>query len=55
MRFLNLTGPGVATDVDFCPNCHVLLDQYGDDKVCPLCRYEARPPGRQRRIRRQRR
>jgi len=40
MRFLNISGPGVATDEDFCPNCHVLLDQSDDHKICPLCRYQ---------------
>jgi hypothetical protein len=43
MRFLNISGPGVATDEDqeFCPNCHILLDERGGGKACPLCRYEA--------------
>jgi ribosomal protein S27AE len=54
MRFLNITGPGVAADEDFCPHCHVLLNQHGDDKVCPLCRYEAHPHEPRRRIRRRR-
>jgi hypothetical protein len=34
MRFLNISGPGIATDEDFCPNCHVLLDQHDGDKAC---------------------
>lgn len=54
MRFLNISGPGVATDEDFCPTCHVLLDERESSKSCPLCRYDARQP-RQRRVRRQRR
>ena len=41
MRFLNITGPGVATDGDFCPNCHVVLDQHDGHTACLLCRYEA--------------
>jgi ribosomal protein S27AE len=55
MRFLNISGPGVATDEGFCPNCHVLLDQGDDHKACPLCRYDARQHGQRRRIRRQHR
>jgi ribosomal protein S27AE len=55
MRFLNIGGPGVATDEEFCPNCHVLLDQRDDHKTCPLCRYDARQHGQRRRLRRQRR
>jgi ribosomal protein S27AE len=49
MRFLNISGPGVAADEDFCPNCHVLLDQRADAKICPLCHYDTRQP-RQRRL-----
>ena len=55
MRFLRITGPGVAVEEDFCRHCHVLLDQHGDEKACPLCRYEACPHGQQRRLRPQRR
>ena len=56
MRFLNISGPGVATDEDFCPNCHVLLlEQHGDEKACPLCRYKAHQQGQRRRLRRQQR
>ncbi len=55
MRFLNISGPGVATDEDFCPHCHVLLDQYDGDKACPLCRYEASQHGQRRRLRRKQR
>jgi hypothetical protein len=55
MRFLNISGPGIATDDDLCPHCHVLLEERDDYKACPLCRYDARQHGQQRRIRRQRR
>jgi uncharacterized Zn finger protein (UPF0148 family) len=55
MRFLNISGPGVATDEDFCPNCHVLLDQHDGDKACPLCRYESSQHGQRRRLRRKQR
>jgi rRNA maturation endonuclease Nob1 len=54
MRFLNISGPGVAQDEDFCPNCHVLMDEGEDHKVCPLCGHDTRQGARQRRIRRQR-
>jgi hypothetical protein len=54
MRFLNISGLGIATDGDFCPNCHVLLDQREDYKACPLCRYGTRQHGQWRRNRRQR-
>jgi len=55
MRFLNICGPGVATDEDFCPNCHMLLDQNNDQKVCPLCWYHASQTRQRRRVRRQQR
>ena len=48
MRFLNISGPGVVPDEDFCPNCHVLLDQHDGYQVCPLCRYDTRQPRRRR-------
>lgn len=51
MRFLNIQGPGIATDEDFCPNCHVLLEERYDYKVCPLCRYDTRRFGARRRTR----
>jgi ribosomal protein S27AE len=50
MRFLNISGPGVAQDEDFCPNCHVLLDERHDYKTCPLCKYDTRQGVRQRRV-----
>jgi ribosomal protein S27AE len=51
MRFLKISGPGVAPDEDFCPNCHVLLDERDDYKVCTLCQYDTRQETRPRRIR----
>jgi hypothetical protein len=51
MRYLNIEGPGVATDEDFCPNCHVLLDERDGYKVCRLCRYDTRQGARRQRIR----
>jgi hypothetical protein len=51
MRFLTISGPGVAQDEDFCPNCHVIMDERDGYKVCPLCRHDIRPGGTQRRIR----
>lgn len=50
MRFLNISGPGVARDEDYCPNCHVLLDDRADYKACPLCKHETRRGGQQRRV-----
>jgi hypothetical protein len=51
MRFLKISGAGVANDEDFCPNCHVLLDERDDYKVCPFCQFETRPERRQQRVR----
>jgi ribosomal protein S27AE len=51
MRFLKISGPGVAQDEDFCPNCHVLLDDRGDYKICSFCHHDTRQETRQRRIR----
>jgi uncharacterized Zn finger protein (UPF0148 family) len=51
MRFLKIEGPGVATEEDFCPNCHVLLEERNGFKVCPLCRYDTSRGGARRRIR----
>ena len=53
MRFLNIHGPGVVIDGDFCPNCHVLLDPHDNGKACPMCHYEASQPRQRRRRRRQ--
>jgi hypothetical protein len=55
MRFLNIQGPGVATDEDFCPHCHMLLEERSDYKVCPLCRYDTRRLGPRQRVRVRRR
>jgi hypothetical protein len=55
MRFLNISGPGIATDEDFCPNCHVLLNQSDDQKICPVCLYHASQHRQGRRMRRQQR
>jgi hypothetical protein len=51
MRFLHLSGPGVMPDEAFCPNCHVLLDDRGESRVCQLCHDDTRQPTRQRRVR----
>jgi len=51
MRFLRISGPGVAQDEDFCPNCHVIMDERDSYKVCPLCQHDTRQGGTQRRIR----
>jgi len=51
MRFLNISGPGVAQDEEFCPNCHVLMDERDNYKVCSLCQHDTRQGSRQRRIR----
>jgi ribosomal protein S27AE len=51
MRFLKISGPGVAQDEDFCPNCQVLLDDRDDYKVCPLCKLDTRQKARRQRLR----
>jgi hypothetical protein len=51
MRFLTISGPGVAQDEDYCPNRHVLLDERDGYKICPLCRHDTRQGGQQRRLR----
>ena len=51
MRFLKTSGPGVAADEDFCPNCHMLLDERDRYQVCPLCQYCTRQEARQRQAR----
>jgi hypothetical protein len=52
-RFLNINGPGNASDDDFRPGCHVQLDHHDDYSTCPLCRYDTRQHG-QRQLKRQR-
>jgi hypothetical protein len=51
MRFLNIDGPGIVKDGDFCPNCFVLLDECEGYKVCRLCQYETRQGIRRQRVR----
>jgi uncharacterized paraquat-inducible protein A len=51
MRFLTISGPGVAQDEDFCPNCHALLEDRDDYKVCPLCQHDTRKGHGQQRLR----
>jgi hypothetical protein len=51
MRFLNIDGPGIVKDEDFCPHCFVLLDEREGDKVCWLCQYETRQGVRRPRVR----
>ncbi len=55
MRFLKISGPGVANDEEFCPNCHVMLEEREDYKTCRLCQYDTRQQTGQRRIRLRRR
>jgi hypothetical protein len=55
MRFLNIYGPGVAKDEEFCPNCHVLLDARDGYKVCTMCKYDTRQGARMQRVRLRRR
>jgi hypothetical protein len=51
MRFLTISGPGVATDEAFCPHCHMMLEEQDDSQVCRLCHDDTRQHTRQRRIR----
>jgi hypothetical protein len=55
MRFLTISGPGVANDEEFCPNCHVMFEEREGYKVCRLCHDEMRQRPYQRRIRVRRR
>jgi hypothetical protein len=55
MRFLNISGPGVATDDEFCPHCHVMLEAREGYQVCNLCHFDTRQPSGQRRVRLRRR
>ena len=54
MRFLTISGPGVAPEEDFCPHCHVLLEERDGYKVCPLCQHDTRQGAQHLRIRRRR-
>ena len=51
MRFLHISGPGVANDDEFCPHCQVRLEDRHGYKVCGLCHYDTRQRARQQRIR----
>jgi uncharacterized Zn finger protein (UPF0148 family) len=51
MRFLTISGPGVAHDEDFCPNCHTLLEDRDGYKICPLCQHDTRQGAMQRWVR----
>jgi hypothetical protein len=51
MRVLNIDGPGLVQEEDFCPNCFVLLDEREGYKVCRLCPYETRQGIRRPRVR----
>jgi hypothetical protein len=55
MRFLTISGPGVANDEACCPHCHVMLEEQDDYQVCRLCHYDTRQHTRQRRVRLRRR
>ena len=48
MRFLNISGPGVANDDEFCPHCHVMLEEREGYKICGLCHYDTRQQTGQR-------
>jgi hypothetical protein len=51
MRVLNIDGPGIVKDEDFCPKCVVQLDAREDYKVCRLCQYDTRQGVRRQRVR----
>jgi ligand-binding sensor protein len=55
MRFLQISGPGVANDEAFCPYCQVMLEDQEGYKVCRLCHYDTRQSAGQQRIRVRRR
>jgi hypothetical protein len=50
MRFLTMSGPGVATDEAFCPHCHVRLEARDGYQVCGLCHVDIRQQAGQQRI-----
>jgi hypothetical protein len=54
-RFLKISGPGVANDEEFCPHCHVMLQDREGYQVCRLCHYDTRQKTRRQRIRVRRR
>ncbi len=35
MRFLKISGPGVANDEEFCPHCHVMFKERDGFKGVP--------------------
>jgi hypothetical protein len=55
MRFLNISGPDVMKDEEFCPNCHVRMDERDGYKFRRLCYYDRRHKARMRRAHRQHR
>jgi hypothetical protein len=55
MRFLNISGPGVATAEECCPHCRVSLEDWDGDNVCRLCHFDTRQQTGQRRLRVRRR
>jgi hypothetical protein len=55
MRSLNISGPGVATDEEFCPHGQVRLEERDGYQVCRLCRSDIRQLTGQRRVRLRRR
>jgi hypothetical protein len=42
MRFLNIDGPVIVKDEDFCPHGSVWLEEREGNKVCRVCQYETR-------------
>jgi hypothetical protein len=50
MRFLNISGPGVATDDEYCPHCHVRLEYWDSYQVCSLCHFDSRQQTAQPRL-----
>jgi hypothetical protein len=51
MRFLNIDGPGIVKDEDFCPHGSVWLEKREGNKVCRVCQYETRQGVRGERVR----
>jgi hypothetical protein len=50
MRFLKISGPGVTKDEEFCPHCHVMLEERDGYKACRLRHYDTRQSTPRRRI-----